>query len=392
MIALAAALVRQRTVNETGAEVVEAPAVALVAQVMRDFGWAVTVTEVAPGRPSVVGVIDGSAPGRTLMFEGHVDVVTEGDPAAWSFPPYSGEVVDGRLLGRGSADMKSGVAAMLHAARAVQLAGFAGRLVIGVLADEEGMMLGAKRFAADLTAGAIPGVDRVDGVIVCEPEGGEVCPLSKGAMRIAIEFTGVMAHGAMPAMGRNPLPAIGSLLIALAEIERGYQAQVGTHPVLGDVYLTPTVLTAGSMDQINVIPAVAGLALDVRTGPGVDHPGLITLLTRLADSLADEHGLRAEVTVLDDRPPVDTPVDSPVVQAMLAGHLDATGAAAVVGGVPGTTDGTILTRDAGLPTVVYGPGGKWIAHQADEYVEVADILTCTRAYIAAARHFFAAPA
>ncbi len=392
VIALAAALVRQRTVNETGAEVVEAPAVALVAQVMRDFGWAVTVTEVAPGRPSVVGVIDGSAPGRTLMFEGHVDVVTEGDPAAWSFDPYSGEVVDGRLLGRGSADMKSGVAAMLYAARAVQLAGFAGRLVVGVLADEEGMMLGAKRFAADLTAGAIPGVDRVDGVIVCEPEGGEVCPIAKGAMRIEVEFTGVMAHGAMPAMGRNPLPAIGSLLIALAEIERGYQAQVGTHPVLGDFYLTPTVLTAGSMDQINVIPATAGLALDVRTGPGVDHPGLITLLTRLADSLADEHGLRAEVTVLDDRPPVDTPVDSPVVQAMLAGHLDATGTAAVIGGVPGTTDGTILTRDAGLPTVVYGPGGKWIAHQADEHVEVVEIVTCTRAYIAAARHFLAAPA
>ena len=63
----------------------------------------------------------------------------------------------------------------------------------------------------------------------------------------------------------------------------------------------------------------------------------------------------------------------------------------MIGGVPGTTDGTILTRDAGLATVVYGPGGKWIAHQADEYVEVDDILTCTRAYIAAARHFLRRP-
>jgi succinyl-diaminopimelate desuccinylase len=364
--------------------------VAVVADLMRGFGWTVTVMDAAPGRPSVVGVIDGSAPGRTLMFEGHVDVVTEGDQALWSFDPFCGDVVDGRLLGRGSADMKSGVAAMIHAARAVQLGGFTGRLVVGVLADEEGMMLGAKRFAADLVAGAIPGVDRVDGVIVCEPEGGEVCPVSKGALRIAIEFTGVMAHGAMPAMGRNPLPAIGSLLIALPEIELGYRAQVGSHPQLGEFSLTPTVLAAGSVDQINVIPATAALAVDVRTVPGIDHPGLITLLTRLADSLADEHGLRAELTVLDDRPPVDTPIESPVVQAMLAGHLAATGAAAVIGGVPGTTDGTILTRDAGLPTVVYGPGGKWIAHQADEYVEVEDILTCTRAYIAAARHFLAA--
>jgi succinyl-diaminopimelate desuccinylase len=390
VIGLTAALVRLRTVNAAGADVVEAPAVTLIADVMRGFGWSVTQTQAAPGRPSVVGVIDGSAPGRTLMFEGHVDVVTEGDPAVWSFDPFSGDVVDGRLLGRGSADMKSGVAAMIHAARAVQLGGFSGRLVVGVLADEEGMMLGAKRFAADLVAGVIPGVDWVDGVIVCEPEGGEVCPTSKGALRIAVEFTGVMAHGAMPTMGRNPLPAIGSLLIAIAEIERGYQVQVGTHPALGEFSLTPTVLAAGSVDQINVIPATAAIALDVRTVPGVDHPGLITLLTRLADSLADEHGLRAELTVLDDRPPVDTPVDSPVVQAMLAGHLAATGAAAVIGGVPGTTDGTILTRDAGLPTVVYGPGGKWIAHQADEYVEVSDILTCTRAYIAAARQFLAA--
>jgi len=227
-------------------------------------------------------------------------------------------------------------------------------------------------------------------VIVCEPEGGDVCPVSKGALRIAIEFTGVMAHGAMPAMGRNPLPAIGSLLIALPEIELGYRAQVGSHPQLGEFSLTPTVLAAGSVDQINVIPATAALAVDVRTVPGIDHPGLITLLTRLADSLADEHGLRAELTVLDDRPPVDTPIGSPVVQAMLAGHFAATGTTAVIGGVPGTTDGTILTRDAGLPTVVYGPGGKWIAHQADEYVEVEDILTCTRAYIAAARHFLAA--
>jgi succinyl-diaminopimelate desuccinylase len=375
---------------------VEAPAVALVAEVMRGFGWAVTVTEVAPGRQSVVGVIDGSEPGgsagrtRTLMFEGHVDVVTEGDPAGWSFDPYAGDIVAGQLRGRGSADMKSGVAAMVYAARAVQLTGFSGRIVVGVLADEEGMMLGAKRFAHDLQAGDIPGVDTVDGVIVCEPEGGEVCPVAKGAIRVVVSFVGEMAHGAMPKMGRNPLPAIGSLLIALTEIERGYRARVGSSPTLGDFSITPTALAGGSMEQLNVIPATAVLGIDVRTVPGVQHPELIALVRSLAASLAVEHRLEAVVEILDDRPPVDTPIGDPVVQAMLAGHRAATGADAVIGGVPGTTDGTILTRDAGLPTVVYGPGGKWIAHQVDEFVDVADILTCTRAYIAAARHFFAA--
>jgi succinyl-diaminopimelate desuccinylase len=394
VVELAAALVRLRTVHDGGVHTVEAPAVAIIADLMRDFGWNVTVTEVAPGRQSVVGVIDGGSATpelqpRTLMFEGHVDVVTEGDPAGWSFDPFAGDIVAGHLRGRGSADMKSGVAAMVYAARAMQRAGFNGRLVVGVLADEEGMMLGAKRFAQDLRAGRVPGVDIVDGVIVCEPEGGEVCPVAKGAIRMLVTFVGEMAHGAMPKMGRNPLPAIGSLLIALTEIERGYQARVGSHPSLGDFSMTPTVVAGGSLEQLNVIPATAVLGIDVRTVPDVDHPELIALVRSLAASLAGEHGLESAVQILDDRPPVDTPVDDPVVRAMLAGHRAATGVDAVLGGVPGTTDGTILTRDAGLPTVVYGPGGKWIAHQVDEFVEVAEIITCTRAYIAAARHFFA---
>ena len=396
VVELAADLVRLRTVHDGNGGDVERPAVDLLAGLMRSYGWHVTVTEVAAGRHSVIGVVQGGlGPGRTLMFEGHVDVVTEGDPASWSFDPYAGDIVDngadGVLRGRGSADMKAGVAAMLHAARVVQSGGFGGRIVVGVLADEEGMMLGAKRFAAELGAGTLPGVDRVDGVIVCEPEGGQVCPVAKGALRLAITFTGAMAHGAMPWMGRNPLPAIGSMLAAIADMQHVLRVEHGEHPLLGPICLTPTVLRAGDPDQINVLPAVATLALDVRTIPAVDHRALVRDLADTAGRIADDLDLAAELTVIDDRPPVDTPVDHPVVRAMLAGHRAATGDPAVIGGVPGATDGTILTRDAGLATVVYGPGGKWIAHQADEYVDVADILTCTRAYIAAARHFLVAP-
>jgi succinyl-diaminopimelate desuccinylase len=386
VVDLTAQLVRLRTVHE-GAGDVERPAIELLAGLMRGYGWDVTVVEAAPGRHSVLGVVTGERPGRTLMFEGHVDVVTEGDPASWSFDPFAGDVVRGRLRGRGSADMKAGVAAMLHAARAVQQGGFAGRIVVGVLADEEGMMLGAKRFAADLAAGALPGVGPVDGVIVCEPEGGEVCPVAKGAIRLTITFTGAMAHGAMPWMGRNPLPAVGAMLAAIADTQRVLRAEHGDHRLLGPICLTPTVLHAGDLEQINVMPATATLAVDIRTTPAVGHAALIADLADSAGRIATDAGLTARLTVVDDRPPVDTPVDHPVVQAMLAGHRAATGVDAVIGGVPGATDGTILTRDAGLATVVYGPGGKWIAHQADEYVEVTDIVTCTRAYIAAARHF-----
>ncbi|MEO5834396.1 MAG: M20 family metallopeptidase [Nakamurella sp.] len=383
VVQLTQQLVRLPTVAVAGADAVEAPAAAVVTGLMRGFGWSVTVTEVAPGRPNVVAVVQGTGPGRTLMFEGHSDVVTPGDPADWSFDPFGGDIVDGHLRGRGSADMKGGVAAMIHAARAVELAGFAGRIVIGVLADEEGLMLGVKHFAAS------PAASGIDGVIVCEPEGGEICPVSKGAIRLRVDVQGRMAHGAMPQNGINPLPVIARLVLGLAELQEQLSERYPAHPDLGPFYLTPTVLSAGHPEQVNVIPALASVHLDLRTIPGIDHRGLIEVIALLADQIAAESGARAVVTVIDDRPPVDLDRSAPVVRALVAAHEQVGDSPVVFGGVPGTTDGTILTRDAGLSTVVYGPGGKWIAHQADEFVEVADLLRCARVYAVAATHFLA---
>jgi succinyl-diaminopimelate desuccinylase len=386
VVELTRVLVRTRSVHDPARGDGEAAAAAVVEQQMRSWGWPVTVVEVAPGRPNVVAVVDGGGgAGPTLMFEGHTDVVTEGDPASWSVDPFGAELTDGRIWGRGSADMKAGVAAMLHAVRALQLGGpFPGRVVVAVLGDEEGLMLGAKHFAASwrsLVGGEI------DGVIVGEPEGGEVCAVAKGAIRLRLELTGSMAHGAMPQHARNPITVAAEIVRALADVEAGLQSRYGTHEHLGPAYVTPTVLVAGDTDQINVIPARATLCLDVRTVPGVDHEALVREVAAAARGVADPVGVRVEVVVVDDRPPVDTARDHPVVVALAAAHEAVTGSPPTYGGVPGATDGTILARDADLATVVYGPGGKWIAHQADEFVEVADVLLATRVYVEAARRF-----
>jgi succinyl-diaminopimelate desuccinylase len=381
VVALTRDLVRLRTVNEDGAR--EAPAAQLVAETMRSFGWEPLITEVAPGRPNVVAVVEGGGgPGRTLAFEGHTDVVTEGDPGGWSVDPYGGEIRDGRLYGRGSADMKSGVAAMLHGVRALQLAGpFPGRVLVCALVDEEGLMLGAKHFAGtDLARG-------VDGAIICEPEEGEICTSAKGAVRIRVDLLGAMAHGAMPQHGRNPLPAAGRLLVALAALQDELQKAHPAHEHLGEVYVTPTVSRAGSLEQINVIPGGASVAVDVRTIPGVDHAALVERVRALAAEAGAPDGVTSQLTVVDDRPCVEIATDHPLVAALAAAHTEVVGEPARYGGVPGATDGTILTRDAGIPTVVYGPGGKWIAHQADEFVEVADIVRCAHVYAAAADRF-----
>ncbi len=378
-------LVRIRSVHEPAAGTDESDAAALVAAQMRAFGWATEVVEVAPGRPNVVAVVEGGGgAGPTLAFAGHTDVVTEGAADEWTVDPYGAEIRDGRLYGRGSADMKSGVASMLFGVRALQLAGpFPGRVVICALVDEEGMMLGAKHFAAsDRAAG-------IDACIVCEPEGGELCVVARGAIRIDFDFHGVMAHGAMPQKGRNPVAAAGALLASLP----GYQAELRgahpDHPYLGGVHVTPTVIAGGDPAQVNVIPARARVMLDVRTIPGVDHAALINRVGELARAAGDELGVGAELDVIDDRPAVEIDPEHPVVSALAAAHAEELGESPAFGGVPGATDGTILTRDAGIPTVVYGPGGKWIAHQADEFVEVEELGRYARVYARAARTFLA---
>ncbi len=373
------ALVRVPSTNDPARGRSEQAAADLVAAKMREWGWQPSVYEAAPGRPNVVAVVEGGGgDGPTLMFEGHTDVVTEGDLSTWTVDPFGGEIRDGRLWGRGSADMKSGLAATLYATRALQLAGpFPGRIKVCALADEEGLMLGAHHFVAEGL-----GAD-VDGAIVAEPEAGEICAVAKGALRLRVDFTGKMAHGAMPQHGRNPIQAAGALLTGLRALERDLQERHPAHEHLGEVYVTPTVVRAGTEEQVNVIPATASVFIDVRTIPGLEH----TWVAERVAALAAWDGIAAEVSVLVDRPPVDVPADDPVVAALAAAHRDVTGAEPVYGGVPGSTDGTVLTHWGGIPSVVYGPGGKWIAHQSDEYVEVAEIVQCTRVFAEAARRF-----
>ena len=140
---------------------------------------------------------------------------------------------------------------------------------------------------------------------------------------------------------------------------------------------------------MNVIPADASVWLDVRTIPDVDHEGVVSMVDALARAAGRDAGVEASVEVIDDRPAVSTPETSPVVRALCDAHTAVTGEPARLGGVPGATDGTVLTARTGMPTVVYGPGGKWIAHQVDEFVEVDAIVEAAEVYRETALRFLA---
>lgn len=375
-------LVRIPSVFDPDRGLSEAPAAELVEAQMRTFGWVPHVELVAEGRPNVIAVIEGDSPGRTLMFEGHTDVVTEGDHANWTVDPFGAELRDGKIWGRGSADMKAGVAAMLFATDALVRSGsFPGRIVLGALVDEEGMMRGVRDFVARGHGAGI------DGAICCEPEGGEICHVAKGALRLRIDLLGRMAHGAMPFEGRNPNRAVAGVIGALTALEGRLQARHGTHEHLGLPWVTPTVLRSGEPAQMNVMPADASMWVDIRTVPGVDHDELVGEVGVLARDAAADDEVAATVNVIDNRPAVAVDEADPLVRAVWEAHRVVADTPPRLGGVPGTTDGTMLTTLGGIPSVVYGPGGKWIAHQADEFVDVADLVQHANVYVHAARRF-----
>lgn len=373
-------LVKIRSVNDPTSGSTELDAAKAVIELVEGFGWTPQVDYVRPGRPNVIIRLNGSTPGSHLIFEGHTDVVSEGSRDLWKFDPYCGDIVEGRLLGRGSADMKGGLAAMIFAARALELSGaLAGRLTLAILVDEEELMLGAKDFIArGYCDGAI-------GAIICEPEAGEICITQKGAIRLEVRFHGRISHGAMPTQGINPIPALMDLLGFAKQTELQLQIKHGPDPLLGSVSITPTVLRAGSRVQLNLTPPVAVADFDLRTTPSVDHRELISLFVNEVQQIATKTGCQGEVEVIDDRPPTSISPDHPLVQSLQFAHREVLANEPVFGGVPGTTDGTILHRDGHLPVVVYGPGGKWIAHQANEFVEVSEVIAAAMVYMLAAK-------
>lgn len=390
VVELTQALVRIRSVFEPGKSS-EAEAAHFVAEVLEEMGLEPLIEEVAEGRPNVIADWCGAGfdpkTNKTVMFEGHTDVVTEGDPNTWTHPPFGAEIVEGRLYGRGSADMKAGVAAALCATQAVikTVPDLAGRIRLGFVADEEGMMLGIKGF---IERGWAKGVD---GAIVCEPEELELCLFQKGAMRVGITFWGVMSHGAMPYAGVNPIPALADFIQGVRELEAREQSRLGEHEHLGLPWFTPTVIRAPKTGegQLNVMPETAYLTLDVRTVPGQNHQALLESLEEIGRGVERE-GLEVSLDLIEERPWTETFPDDPLVGALERAHsvLDKTPR---YGGVPGATDGTFLHAWAGVPIVTVGPGDRTIPHKRDEFVQVSDVVAAARLYAAAAVHFLSEP-
>jgi succinyl-diaminopimelate desuccinylase len=380
-----------------------------LSHLLDEMGLDVVVEEVEPGSPNVIAVLQGQEEGPCLMFECHTDVVTEGDASEWRYGPFDGKLIGNRIYGRGACDTKGNLAAAVKAIQAISQSGlpFKGRILLGILVDEEGMMSGVKHFIRQGWANG------VRGAIICEPVDNHLCITQKGALRAELMTSGKMSHGAMPLTGLNPVPPMVSILEKVKQLEEEEIERLGKNPLLGYPSITPTVLQAPvkGEPQLNVVPYQCRALLDIRTIPGQSHEALKKQLEDIVreeersinESLDSgplkeiresiERGLskglifEAKLKIFEDRPWTKTSPEEPIVQAVSRAYRSVTGENAIYEGVPGATDGTFLSAWAGIPIITLG-AGKWtIPHQKDEWVSVDDLCLTAKIYAAGALEF-----
>jgi acetylornithine deacetylase len=348
-----------------------------IAAELRAIGLDVEVQEVAPGRPNVVGTLGGRRPGRSLMFCGHIDTVGVAGMAR----PFDPVETSGRVYGRGSQDMKSGVAAMIGAARVIAESGGldAGELIIACVVDEEHASLGADALVSRW---------RADAGVVTEPTDLGIAIAHKGFEWVEIETEGLAAHGSRPEDGRDAIRLMGRVLTELDALDRALQS--GTrHPLLGAASLHASMIAGGR--ELSSYPDRCHLQMERRTVPG-EAPGaaareVASILERL--SAADD-AFRAASRPMFARPPYEIAANHPLVRAMQdalahtspeSGALPSPSIAPI--GMSFWTDASVL-GEAGIPSLLFGPTGAGL-HSTEEYVDVASVLTCRDALVDLAR-------
>jgi acetylornithine deacetylase len=343
----------------------EAAAADVCQAAMQQGGLDVVRQEVAPGRPNVIGVLEGTAPGPSLMFCGHIDTVgVEGMDS-----PFTPRETDGRLYGRGSQDMKSGVAAMVDAARVLTQGGGldAGQLIVACVVDEEHASIGADALVTRW---------RADGAVVTEPTDLRIAIAHKGFEWVEIETEGVAAHGSRPADGRDAIRLMGRVLTELDVLDRRLQSR-DPHPLLGTASLHASLIHGGR--ELSSYPDRCHLQMERRTIPG-EPPGsaareVAGILTSLS---AADVSFRAASRPMFARSPYEVAASHPLVKAM----QQASPAATEPIGMSFWTDASVL-GDAGIPSLLFGPIGAGL-HGMEEWVEAASVIACRDALVALA--------
>lgn len=350
----------------------EAEIAAYIARWLESAGLEVHVEEPVPGRPNVIGIARGTGGGKTLLLNGHVDTVGVTGMAA----PFSPRIEDGRLFGRGAYDMKSGLAACMMAAAQAAKRHLRGDVIVTAVMDEEYAGLGTLAVAERY---------RSDGAIVAESTELELVVAHKGFIWLDVETQGVAAHGSRPHLGVDAIAKMGHFLVELERLNVELSARPA-HALLGHASIHASIITGGQ--ELSSYPERCMLAVERRTLPGESGAAVEKELQAIIDRLRRaDPDFKAVIRRGLERSPLETPEGDAIVNAVRESAEVVLGRGCASSGLSFWTDAASLSA-AGIPAVLFGPTGVG-AHAAEEWVDLASVMSCADVYLNTATRFCA---
>lgn len=343
----------------------------------RGFGAEVTRQEVEPGKHNVLAQLEFGE-GRRLVFNTHMDV---NDPSAqqWATPPYTATKRGPLIYGRGTCDAKGSLVAMLCAMENIARdpGSMTGQIVLTAVMGEEAGGIGSRHLVDQGLVG--------DGAMVGEPTGLRIASAHKGTYIRRVTFIGAAAHSASPWLGRNAVTHAAAFCLACTRVTAELAQR--PHPLLGPATLTVTGIRGGSLQ--NTVPDEAVVTVDRRLVPGHTHAGcddeLLAMLAQLAQEQPDLQvgGIETVVATV----PSETPAGADIVVSALRAVNRAGRPQDEVVGFPAGCDMSKLVNNAGIPTVICGPGSLKQAHGPDEFVPAEEVVDAVKVYELTSRDF-----
>lgn len=341
-----------------------------IARWLERAGLEVVIDEPKAGRPNVVGIARGTGGGRSLMLNAHMDTVG----VAGMERPHEPFIEGNRLYGRGAFDMKSGLAAIIVAGASAKGLQLRGDVIVTAVADEEFASIGTSSVLRRWSA---------DAAIVTEPTELDICVAHKGFVWLDVETSGIAAHGSLPEEGVDAIAKMGKVLVGIEELDRALRA-CPTHPLLQSGSLHASLITGGQ--ELSSYPERCLLGVERRTIPGETQASVEAEIQRIFERIAatDPH-FKASLRTTLVREPFEVSQDELIVQ-LVRRH-----ATAVLHRVPDIAcsyawmDAALLAA-AGIPTVVFGPGGAG-AHAVVEWADLDQLAQCTEVLVQTIQEF-----
>lgn len=360
ILVLTRKLISFNTINPPGNE---SEAAKFVGGLLAGSGFKVDYVPFGENRLHVIAEKGVTAEVPPLVFTGHFDTVPLGS-REWQVDPFGGEVKEGKLYGRGSSDMKGGVAAMVIAAiEAFEQESLRLGVRLVLTSGEELGCQGARHLAS-----AYKGLGRACGIIVGEPTANIPAIGHKGGLYLNLTTSGITAHSSMPHLGDN---AVYKVARAILKVEQ-FDFDVEKDPLLG--FPTINVGKVFGGQNINSVPDAAGFTIDARTTTKISHS---KLLHQLSTTLGDE----VAIETLVDLPAVSSNEKDPFVQMVYAACGISEGTKGFPKSLPYLTDGSVLQQAyGGVPTIILGPGQAEMAHQKDEFCYTEKLKQAVKIY------------